>query len=217
MMNPTGLPPFCRLYILDLRYLLYYARDVTNCCAAPRFKKQMIKNGRFGHNSLTPKLIVITGILVAVVMCMIIFPSPGEIADETEISNDEFQTKTYLQASRRMKEELMIRKEDFEGFYFTLRLINPVRNRVVIIVNGIKVKTIVSSKYIIRFIETIENSDKSPFYFIFLSYLMGSLYFPAGTINFVSNSEGIWYNNICYKGHPAIFRRICLLLVRDIK
>ncbi|AFN83473.1 hypothetical protein EROM_080530 [Encephalitozoon romaleae SJ-2008] len=177
----------------------------------------MIKNGRFGYNSLTPKLMVITGVLIAVVLCMIMFPSPREIAVEAEVSNDEFQTKTYLQASRKMKEELMIKKEDFEGFYFTLRLINPARDRVVIIVNGTKIKTIVSSKYIIRFIETIENRDKSPFYFIFLSYLMGSLYFPVGTINFVSNSEGVWYNNVCYRGHPAIFRRICLLLVRDIK
>ncbi|KAG5860482.1 hypothetical protein KMI_01g01180 [Encephalitozoon hellem] len=178
---------------------------------------KIMKNGRFGCNSLTPKLMAVAGMLAVVAICMVMFLSPGEAVDDIEMPNDEFQTKTYIQASRRMREELTIRKDDFDGFYFTLRLINPARDRVVMIVNGTKVRTIVSSRYIIRFVETIENNDKSPFYFIFLSYLMGSLYFPVGTINFVSNSEGIWCNDICYKGHPAIFRRICLLLIRNIK
>ncbi|ADM11987.1 uncharacterized protein Eint_080520 [Encephalitozoon intestinalis ATCC 50506] len=178
---------------------------------------KIIKSLRFGSNSLTPKLLAIAGIMMVIIMCMMMFPSPKEINSKIETPNDEFQTRTYLNASKEMREELKIKREDFEGFYFTLRLINPMRDRVVMIVNGTKIKTIVSSKYIIRLVETIDNEEKSPFYFIFLSYLIGSLYFPAGTINFISNSEGVWYNGVCYTGHPSIFRRICLLLIKDIK
>ncbi|CAD26363.1 hypothetical protein [Encephalitozoon cuniculi GB-M1] len=178
---------------------------------------KILKSERFGCNSLTPKLLVVIGVMVMVVMYIIVLTPSAEVVNEVETSESEFQTKTYLNASQEVREELTIKREDFEGFYFTLRLINPMRDRVVMIVNGTKLKTIVSSKYIIRFIDTIESDGKSPFYFIFFSYLTGSLYFPVGTVNFVSNSEGIWYNGVLYTGHPSIFRRICLLLSRDIK
>lgn len=178
----------------------------------------ILKSGKFEHNSLTPKLLGVVGVMLVVVAYMAMSPSlSGPLGARVEISDNGVQTKTYLSASKEMREELEIKREDFEGFYFTLRLINPMRAKVVMVVNGTKLRTIESNKYITRLVETIDLDDKSPFYFVFLSYLMGSLYFPVGTVNFVSNSEGIWYNGVCHSGRSSTFRRICFLLSRDIQ
>ncbi|KAM0671233.1 hypothetical protein CWI42_090560 [Ordospora colligata] len=171
--------------------------------------------GKFELNQWTLRfltaILTTSGVIVYMLCC-----SHDDEGYGVHMVGTELQTSTYIYASDEGKRSLIANKDDLDGTYFSLVLVNFDRNKVVMVVNGTKLKTIESSNYVKKIVELVGN-DTTQFMFLFLSYLIGSMYFPVGSINFVMNSEGIWYNGVHHESHPFVFRRICTMLIRDIK
>jgi len=170
--------------------------------------------GRFELNEWTLRFVVAiltTSGVIVYMLCSYVDHAYG-----VHMLGAELQTSTYIYASDEGRKSLTASKDDLDGTYFSLLLLNFDRNKVAMVLNGTKLKTIESSNYVNRIVELVGN-DTTQFMFLFLSYLIGSRYFPVGSISFVMNSEGIWYNGVRHESHPFVFRRICTMLIRDIK
>lgn len=159
-------------------------------------------------NSTTVKLLLVVAAMAGAIVYLLTLPAPLTVVT----TEDEVQTQTYLNASGNERELLVVRHEDFEAQYYEVAFMNPQQGKVLVVVNGSKVKTVQSNAYIDLMLESLD-ADMSPFYYVFLSYFLASLSFPAGTISFFAKSTGVYYNGNLYPESSPLFKRLCILLV----
>lgn len=174
----------------------------------------MVKKGKtnvFEQSGLTVKLLVILALMIMGTAYLTTL-SPSKITLNGPIG--EIQTQTYLNASEAEREKLEITESDFNNPDFEVRLINVGKGKVLMVLNGEKLKPVSSIAYIEQIKKHVVR-DKTPTYYVLVSYFIASLSFYADSISLIVNSEGVWYNELFHRGSTSLAKKMCTLLVKS--